>query len=402
MRFVFKARNQSGEIEEGRVDAISEELAVKVLTEKGLTPVSITKEKEMPKMLRDLQRSWEGASQKDLMILFKQLHALISAKVPLMHSLRSLEDQLDNMYLRNIIREVANDIDDGIPFSDSMEKYPEVFSRITTSTIRAGEVSGNLEKSIAYVATNIDKSYRLAAKVKGALFYPIFVLTAALIIGFLTITFIVPKLTVVIKDMNMVVPWYTTALIGVGDFMQTYWWAVLVVICAAVGGVFYYIKTESGRREWDRVQLDIPVFGKLLKYVYLARFSGNLAMLLTGGIPIVQALAIVSDVVDNSVYKSLILRGADEVKSGGNMSGVFFNSRHVPVIVSRMIKVGEDTGKLDDALNSVDSFYQQEVDDIVRNMSSLIEPILIVLLGIGVAALVFAILLPIYNITSQF
>ncbi|MFC1609227.1 type II secretion system F family protein [Patescibacteria group bacterium] len=401
MRFIFKARNQRGEIEKGRVDAVSEELAIKVLSENNLTPISVTKEKEMPKIIRDLQRSWEGAGQKDLMMLFKQLHALISAKVPLMHSLRSLEEQLDNIYLKNIIREIANDIDDGVPFSDSMDKYPEVFSKITVSTIRAGEVSGNLEKAIAYVAHNIDKNYRLAAKVKGALFYPAFVLTAAMIIGFLTITFIVPRLTSVISTMKMTVPWYTQALIYLGDFMQDYWWAVLVVIAAVIAGVMYYIKTEAGKREWDKIQLDIPIFGKLFKYVYLARFSGSLAMLITGGIPIVQALAIVSDVVDNSVYKALILRGADEVKSGGSMSKVFFEDRNVPIIVARMIKVGEDTGKLDDALNSVDEFYQAEVDDMVKNMASLIEPILIVFLGMGVAVLVFAVLLPIYNITSQ-
>lgn len=402
MRFVFKARNQKGEIEKGKVEAVNEELALKVLRDNNFIPISVTKEEDIPKVIRDLQRSWEGASKKDLVIFFRQLHALVSAKVPLTHSLRSIEDQLENNYIRNIVKEMANDIDDGVAFSDSMEKYSEVFSKITSSTIRAGEISGNLERSIEYVANNLDKSYRLTAKIRGALLYPVFVLIAASAIGFLSLTLIVPKLTQVIQEMDLEIPWYTAVLISVGDFMQGYWWAVLMVIAALIAGILYYVHTGPGKREWDRIQLSIPVFGSLLKYVHLTRFSGNLAMLLEGGIPIVQSLAIVSDVVNNSVYSGIILRSADEVKSGGNMSTVLSKSEHIPAIVSRIVKVGEETGKIDEALGNVASFYEQEVDDIVRNMTALIEPILIIFLGMGVAILVFAILLPIYDITSQF
>jgi type II secretory pathway component PulF len=402
MRFVFKARNQKGEVEKGKVEAVNEELALKVLRDNNLIPISVTREEDMPKFVRDLQRSWEGASKRDLMIFFRQLHALISAKVPLTYSLRSIEDQLDNNYIKNIVKEIANDIDDGVAFSDALEKYPEVFSKITSSTIRAGEISGNLEKSIEYVASNIEKSYRLTAKIRGALLYPVFVLIAAFSIGFLSLTLIVPKLTAVIEDMDLEIPWYTAVLIAVGNFMQSYWWAVLIVIAALAIGIVYYIHTGPGKREWDRIQLSIPIFGKLLTYVYITRFSGNLSMLLEGGIPIVQSLAIVADVVNNSVYSGIILRSADEVKSGGNMSTVLSNSEQMPVIVSRMVKVGEETGKIDEALDSVADFYEQEVDDIVKNMTALIEPILIIFLGIGVAILVFAILLPIYDVTSQF
>ncbi|MDH4330300.1 MAG: type II secretion system F family protein, partial [Candidatus Moranbacteria bacterium] len=387
MRFIFKARNQKGEIEKGKVEAVNEELALKVLRDNKLVPISVTREEDVPKIIRDLQRSWEGASKKDLVIFFRQLQALISAKVPLTHSLRSIEDQLENNYIKNIVKEISNDIDDGVAFSDAMEKYPEVFSKITSSTIRAGEISGNMEKSIQYVADNLDKSYRLTSKIRGALLYPVFVLVAAGAIGFLSLTLIVPKLTSVIQEMGLTIPWYTQALILLGDFMQNYWWAVLIVIIAAVLGIMYYISTGAGKREWDRIQLEIPIFGKLLKYVYLTRFAGNLSMLLNGGIPIVQSLAIVSDVVNNSVYSGIILRSADEVKSGGNMSNVLFKTKHMPAIVSRMVKVGEETGKLDESLENVAIFYEQEIDDIVRNMTALIEPILIIFLGMGVALL---------------
>lgn len=401
MRFVFEAKDQNGKVKKGKVEAANKETAVEVLHQNNLVPFSIEQEKEMNKFLKDLQNSWDRVSQKELMIFFRQFSTLIGAKVSIINSLQAVREQMENKALRRVIQEISNDIEDGMTLAESLEKHPEIFSALTVSTVKAGEVSGNLQKSISYIADNIEKNYQLTAKIKGALFYPVFVIIAASIIGFLTMIFVIPKLTQVIIDMGAEIPWYTQVIIATSSFFENYWWAILVVILGVVGGSMYYTRTESGKRDWDFVVLKIPIIGKLARYVYITRFSSNFSMLLAGGIPIVQALVVVSEVVNNTIYKGIILRGADEVKAGGNISSIFSRSTYIPVIVTRMIKIGEETGEMNGSLDSIASFYEKETDNIVRNLTSLIEPVLIVFLGIGVAVLVFAILLPIYNITGN-
>ncbi len=401
MKFVFEAKDQTGKIKKGKVEAANKEAAVEALHQNNLTPFSIEREKEMNKILRDLQNSWDRVSQKELMIFFRQFATLIGAKVSIINSLSAVREQMENMVFRSVILEIINNIEDGMTLAESLEKHPEIFSALTVSTIRAGEVSGNLQKSVSYIADNIEKNYQLSAKIKGALFYPVFVIGASAIIGFLSMIFVVPKLTQVIIDMGAEVPWYTQVIIATSHFFVNYWWAILVMVLGVIGGSMYYARTESGKRDWDYIVLKIPVIGKLSRYVYITRFASNFSMLLMGGIPIVQALMVVSEVVNNTIYQGIILRGADEVKSGGNISNIFSRSEYIPTIVSRMIKIGEETGEMDSSLNSIASFYEKETDNIVRNLTSLIEPVLIVFLGIGVSILVFAILLPIYNITGN-
>jgi type II secretory pathway component PulF len=296
---------------------------------------------------------------------------------------------------------MVSDIEDGLPFSEAMGKHPEVFVSLSVSMIKAGELSGNLQRSILFLADNTEKNYDLSSKIKSALFYPIFVLSAATIIGFVVFTVVLPKLTNIFKDMQVEIPWYTSVLMAVGDFMSVYWWAVAIVIIFILGGTTYYFKTEDGKREWDMLKMKIPIVGKLFQYVYIARFSENLAVLLSGGIPIVRALIIVSEVVNSTVYESVILRAADEVRTGGSMSGVFARSSYFPPIVAQMIKIGEDAGKISEVLKNVSSFYTKETDRITRNLSTMLEPILISCLGVGVAILVFAILMPIYNMAGS-
>jgi type II secretory pathway component PulF len=401
MKFIFEAKDQSGKIKKGKVEAASKEAAVEALHQNNLVPFSVEREKEGSRILRDLQNSWDRVSQKELMIFFRQFATLIDAKVPIVASLRAVLEQMENKAFRNVIGDIINDIEDGMTLAESMERHPEVFSTLIVSTVRAGEVSGNLQKSVSYIADNIEKNYQLTAKIKGALFYPVFVLVASAVIGFLTMIFVIPKLTQVIMDMGAEIPWYTKAIIVVSHFFVNYWWAVIIGSLGVISGSMYYAKTEAGKRDWDLIVLKVPIVGRLAKYVYITRFASNFSMLLAGGIPIVQALLVVSEVVNNTIYQGIILRAADEVRAGGNISNVFSRSTYIPSIVSRMIKIGEETGEVDGALNSIASFYEKETDNIVRNLTSLIEPVLIVFLGIGVAVLVFAILLPIYNVTEQ-
>lgn len=401
MKFFFKAKNDLGEVKEGFVDAIGEEFATEILQKSGLTLLSLTAEENKVSFERQLQKLWEGVNQRELVIFFRQLATLIDAKVPVTSSLQSVAMQTSNEYLRSVAHEMSNDIEDGMPFSEALERHKDTFSSLIINMVKAGEMSGGLQRSIKYVADNIEKNYYMTSKIRGSLMYPAFVIGAASIIGFLVVTFILPKITGIIKDMGIAVPWYTKVLMWLGDFMQTYWWAVIIVIAGAVAGFMYYVNSESGKRDMEEIVLKIPVIGMIASRLYIIRFAENLSALLSGGIPIVRALTVVADVVGNGVYKRVILQAADNVRTGGSMSQVLVNSPVIPPMVAQMVKIGEETGSTTQVLKAVSDFYSQEVDMLTKNMMSLIEPILIVVLGIGVAIMVVGILLPIYNIAGQ-
>lgn len=402
MRFTFKAKDEQGEKRDGVIDAASKELAYQILVENKLNPVSIEREAGDDSLTRYIKKSFDRVTPKDLLVFFRQFQALVGSKVPVVYSLRAIGDQTENRFLNGILKDISNDVEDGAPFSVALSKYPDVFPQIITSVIKAGELSGNLETSIANVANSIEKNYRLTSKIRGALIYPAFVLGTGLVVGFASVTIIIPKITLIVEDMDADLPWHTLAVIRMGHFMENYWWAVLVVFFGIIFSLVYYVRTESGRKEWDRIKLELPILGKLFQYLYITRFSANLLILLEGGVSIVQSLLTVSDVVNNDVYKRLIIACADEVKAGGNISSVLSKSDYMPAIVPKMINIGEKTGKIGESLGNVSKFYEQEMDDMVKNLSVLIEPILIVGLGIGVAILAFSILLPIYSVIQKF
>ncbi len=402
MKFLFRAKTQEGEVREGSVEALDIDAAASILQENKLIPISLKlADKKSPFSLSALVPNWHGISTKEKLIFFQQLVTLVESRVPITTSLKTIEEQVSNPRLRSLLTEMTNDIDDGMAFSTALEKHSDIFDALTIGMIRAGEASGNLHHAIRFVAENTEKNYQLSSKVKGALYYPAFVLLVAFVIGFLVVTFILPKITVIIKDMKVAVPWYTSMLIWVGDFMNAYWWAVLIVLVAGIFSAVYYLQSEGGRREWESILLRIPVIGVLAKNIYIARFSENFSSLLESGIPVVKSLVIVSDVIGNHIYQDIVLRAAERVKSGGNISEVFLAAPEVPSIVGQMIRISEETGTTSQVLTSVSKFYNQEVEHMTRNLTSLIEPVLIVFLGVGVAILVVGVLLPIYNVAGQ-
>jgi type II secretory pathway component PulF len=288
-----------------------------------------------------------------------------------------------------------------MPFSNALENHRDVFSNLSINVVRAGETSGNLRKAVEYVAQNLEDNYTLISRVKSALMYPAIILVVFFIIGFLVVSFILPKLTFMIKEVSAEVPWYTEVVIWVGDFMNTYWWAVLIIIVAFIGGIMYYIRTDAGRIEFDRIKIRLPIVGPIFRYVYISRFAENLQVLLSGGIPIIRALTIVSSVVNNVVYEAVILKTAEEVKVGGNIHTVLSQSAVIPPMVANMVKIGEESGQLESVLGHVYKYYAQETEVATKNLSTLIEPVLMIFIGIAVGFMAFAVLMPIYNIAGQ-
>lgn len=401
MKFSFKAKNKEGQLKEGTIDAASNEAAIDVLQQHELFPIYIQEQKSADTVIKGFLKYLEKVTDKELMIFFKQMSILIEAKVPIVASLNAVKEENQNVYFRKILDEVTQDIQDGLPFSDALKKHKKVFTLLATNIIKAGEVSGNLKKSVDYVAKNIEKNYELQSKIRSALMYPAIILFVFVVIGFLFITFIIPKLTSLVKSLDVTLPWYTTAVIAITDFMAKYWWANIIILVGMVSGFVYYIRTDNGKREWDEVKLKLPLVGPIFKNLYIARFSDNLNVLLSGGLPIIRSIVLTSTVINNSVYQGLILRMADEVKIGGNMSTVLSKSEYMPPVVSQMIKIGEESGEIDLVLGYIAKFYEQEVDVATKNLSTLIEPVLMIIIGIAVGLLVFLILMPIYDVASQ-
>lgn len=401
MKFIFKAKSKQGELKEGFIDASSSEVALEILQKNDLYPISIKAERQRDAVTKTFFKYFDRVNEKELMVFFRQLTVLIEARVPIVASLNALKEQTSNKYFQKVIEEMVGDIQDGMAFSQSMQKHGDLFSNLAINMIKSGEVSGNLRKSVSYVADNIEKNYNLASKVRSALLYPIIVLVVFFVIAFLVITFVVPRLMLIIKDLGTDIPWYTKGLIYLSDFMSSYWWVMLIIIFGIIGGFWYYVKTEDGRREWDQIKIKLPIFGKVFRGVYIARFADNLSVLLQGGIPIIKALTVVSAVVGNSVYQAIFLQAADEVKTGGTMSEAFKKYSLVPPVVSQMVKIGEESGQVDAVLNQIAKFYEQETDETTKNLSTLIEPLLMVVIGVAVGILAFSVIMPIYNIAGQ-
>ncbi|MBP9751232.1 MAG: type II secretion system F family protein [Candidatus Moranbacteria bacterium] len=402
MKFIFKAKNTEGMLKEGIVEADTRDAASLILQKNGLVPLSVREETQVSAAMKEISRMWEGVSTKELVAFFRQLSVLIEAKVPVTSSLIAIAEETENSYFRIILKEIKDDVDDGMALSEAFAKHPTVFTTMMVNLIRAGEISGGLQRAINFVADSIEKDYHLTGQIRGALYYPAFILSAALIVGFLVIVFIIPKITTILKDFAGQLPWYTKAIIGTSDFLAVYWWVVILLFVVVGAAFYYYIRTPDGKREWEAQILDIPVVGKIAQYVFLTRLTENLGVLLNGGIPVVRSLTIVSTIIGNESFKRITLQAAEEVKTGGNMSTVFFQSKEIPHLVSQMVKIGEESGTLSNILKSTADFYSAEVDGMTRNLTALLEPALIVILGIGVGILVVGILLPIYNVVGNF
>lgn len=401
MNFTYLGRDAQGAMLRGNVVANNKDEAIQLLQSKGVVITQVEIQKEGADIVSAISKYWEGVRMKELVSFFRQISALISAKVPILTTLRTIQIQTDNLYFRSVIKQIADDVEDGTSLSESMGRH-EIFDPFVVSIIRSGEISGRLGESIEQVADNTESNYELTAKIRGALLYPAVILFVTISIGIFVMAYVLPKITSIINELaaGSTLPWYTQVVMAMGSFMGTYWWAVVLVLGGAVGGFVYYIQTEAGKHEWDIIQLKIPVMGMLAKNVYLARFAENFSVLLQGGIPMVQALMIVGDVVGNSHYKEIILMAAEKVKKGGTLTEVLGRHPDIPPLVSQMVAIGEETGHLSETLKHVSGFYQKETDRMTKNLTSLIEPILIVFLGGGVGFLVLAVLVPIFSLSN--
>ena len=399
MKFKYQAKNEKGEMQSGTVEASSETAAIKTLQSHKLVVISIVSIMEVSSLFRSV-KFLQKVPAKDLVIFSRQLATLIEAKITLLEALKTLHKQTSNTFFREKIFEIANDIEGGRSFSFALSKHPKIFSEFYVNLIKAGEVSGNLQESLLYLAEHVEKQYDLESKIKGAMYYPAFILVAFFAIGMIVMIYVIPQLTLIIEESGQELPIATRMLIASSHLLRYYGW-VLAVLGITMGiGIKRYIDTPEGKMNWDKMKLKLPVIGNLFRKIALVRFSENLSTLIKGGVPIVRSLQITGSVIGNEVFKDLIFRTAEKVKSGTSIAKVLGESPEIPPIVVQMISIGEKSGRLDSILDNITRFYTREVNNVVENLSTLIEPVLIVIMGIGVGVMVSAILLPIYSIAG--
>lgn len=398
-KYNYEARDSaSNKIVKSVVQADSENAAAKLLTAQGFVPLKIELQDDKTNFFA---RFSGRITTKDRVVFTRQLATLIGAGLPLAQSLRTVQEQTTNKRMQEIVQEIISDVEGGKSLSDSFAKHPEAFNKVYVALISAGETSGTMDDSLKRLAAQQEKEAAMMSKIRGAMMYPSIVLVVIiLVIGFMLFT-VVPQVEGLYRDLNKGLPFVTLAMIKVANFFSSLWW--LVILAMIIGGYFLaqYLKTEQGIRTKDIFKLNVPLFKGMFRKMYMARFARTGQVLLSTGVPMLDMLRITSDAVNNVIISESILRASDKVKGGKALSASLSNEDYFLAMVPQMIKIGEQSGKIDEMMGKTAQVYEDELDEEIRALSTAIEPVLMVFLAIVAGTMVAAILLPIYSLVGN-
>ncbi len=402
MLFNYIAIDSSNAQREGTVEAVTIDAAISAVQKRGYTVTSIDPVEEGTSIFNLEFNFFQGVSNKEIVILSRQIATLFSAHVSPLRIFRLLSAEIDNQYLQNILNQIVDDLQGGSSIARALAAHPAVFSSFYVNLVRAGEESGSLEKSFMYLADYLDRSYEIMTKARNALIYPAFVVSIFFIVMGLMLTMVIPKVAKILIDSGGELPIYTKIVIGLSDFITHYIGIILILVSGIGVGLWHFVRTPVGRRAYDELMISIPYMGTLQRKLILTRLCDNLSTMLSSGISIVQALEVTSDVVGNLVYKEIIDSALADVKAGRSFADAIAEYPEIPGVLAQMVKVGEETGSLAEIVGTLATFYRREVNNAVDSLIGLIEPVMIVLLGLGVGTLLASVLMPIYNITNKF
>lgn len=396
--YKYKARNQYGQLLEGSVESTTEAEAAELLATRQLALISLSEGKAPG---RKFNINIGNVKAKDIVIFSRQFSVMISATVPVVQALRILATQTSNPIFAEKITAMVNDVDGGMKLSDAMARHKKIFSRFYISMVKSGETSGRLEEVLQYLADQMEKDYDLVSRIKGAMIYPVFIIIGMIVVGFLMTTFVVPKMTNILKESGVTLPFLTQVLINISDFMSKNWPFIIVATGVLLFVLRLWMRSKAGNILWDMAKIQIPIFGQLFKKIYIVRFTRSLSTLIKGGVPITTALRITAEVVDNKAYAKLLLDTVAEVEDGNSIATLFITSKLMPKMLGQMISIGERTGRVDVVLEKLSDFYSREIDNLVMGLTSLIEPLILMIMGVGVGAMVAAIMLPMFRLAQS-
>ena len=397
-KFNYEARDKAtGKIIKSMVQADSETEAAKVLIAQGYMPLSLKEEDENGNLLARLSNR---ITRKDRIIFSRQLATLIGAGLPLTQSLRTVLDQTSNKRMQEVVQEIIADVEGGKSLSSAFSKHPEVFNKLYVALVTAGETSGTLDDALRRISTQQEKDAAMISKIRGAMVYPAIVLVVMLAVMLFMMFTIIPQVEKLYVDTKQELPFLTAILISVSNFMISYWWLVFIVAAIGIYFLRQYSKTESGIRTFDSLKLNMPVFNGLMRRLYMARFTRTGQTLLATGVPMLDALKISSDAVSNTLVSEEIDRAANKVQSGKALSTALSNEDYILAMVPQMIKIGEQSGKIDEMMGKTAQVYEDELDEQIKNLSTMIEPVLMVILALFAGGIIGAVLFPIYSLVN--
>jgi len=396
----YKAKNRTNELVTGEVEATNERHAARLIRERGLIVLTIKPVRE--NILSIVKKFKDRVKPSDVTTFTRQLSTMINAGLPITESLHILRNQSKGP-MQKVVATILADVEGGESLSSALSKHNKIFSPTFIALIKSGEVGGVMDEVLARLADNMEKQQEFKGKVRGALIYPIIIVIGMCAVALIMMIFVIPRLTTLYEDFNAELPLPTRILIGISTFLIKFWPLILILVFFGVYGFLLYRKSTNGRRKTDQLIFKIPIFGDLQKQIILTNITRTLSMMIGAGVSILDALSITAEVVDNVIISGALKDAAKQVEKGFPIAFSF--ARHpdaFPYILSQMIAVGEETGKMEEILKKISRVFEVESDEKVKGLTSAIEPLIMILLGLGVGFLVIAVILPIYNLTSNF
>lgn len=396
--FTYKAKDIGGHTLKGDVEAVSISVAAEMLRKKKLVIISLKPGKVSA--IKQLSTVFNRVKMEDVVMFTRQLSAMIAAGLPLTDALRILQNQ-SSPGMSEVIGGILADVEGGSTLGDALEKRKKVFSHVYISLVRAGESAGVLDDILNRLANNLEKQKEFKGKVSGALIYPVIVVIGMMIVAFIMMVFVIPKLTAMYDNFGAELPIMTKILISVSKIMASFWYLIIAAVIGVIALFKGWLKTVAGREKFETIVFRLPIIGKLNKYVILTEFTRTLGLLVGAGIAILDGLKITAEAVGNSIYRKGLLDAAEQVEKGMPLAVPISQNPYFPPILGQMINVGEETGKLDEILLKISHYFETESEQGVAGLTAAVEPLIMIVLGIGVGILVIAIIMPIYNLTSS-
>ncbi len=397
--YKYQARNNLGKITDGIIQAESESAVTAALRQKRLEVVSISTQGQFGALLAALTKKGGNVTTKDIVVFSRQFSVMVNAGLPILQGLTIVAEQAENPDFRVVMTKVRDDISNGVPLSEAMAKHPKAFNTLYVNMIKAGEQGGILDVILERLSEYMEKAEGVARKVKSAMMYPIVVMSVAVLVVIFLMVKVVPTFRDVFTSFGAKLPWPTQLIIDTSAFLSSYKAFILLATLVGLGfGISLYRKTKTGAYNWDKMILMIPVFGVLARKASVAKFARTLGTLIKSGVPIMDALETVGKTSGNLVVERAVMNARDSVREGKTLTQPLKDSKVFPPMVTQMINVGEETGALDQMLSKIADFYESEVDVAVDGLTSIIEPILIVFLGVTIGFIVVAMFMPMFEL----
>ena len=386
----------------GFVEAPTRDVAINILTSHDLFVLSIVSTEK--KGVRDKFFQFiNRVKTKDMMVFTRQLATLIESEMPLDGALRSLHQQTTNPILQEAVFQITQDVEAGLALSQALERQMPIFSDFYVSMIRSAEVTGRLEEAMLFLAAYMEREAEWKSKIANAMIYPAILFGLFVVVAGIMVVVVFPKIQPVFEESAVELPFISKALLGGGQFVLDWWWVVGLVVAGLIFVIIDYFRSNEGKAVGSDLILVLPVFGDLFRKIYIARFARSMSVLVKGGIPVTQAIEISGDTIGNVVYRDILVAVANGVREGAMLSQLLLShGKYFPTMVGQMIAIGETTGRLDEMMIKISTFYDNEVNDMMANLSELIQPILILVIGLFIGLLFASILLPIYNLAQSF